>query len=163
MAARTPLSNCLYIRATQHQHTGISSQLIWQIKPIPPRKTGAGRTWSLRQPTPPYFCCETVMRAMASWQTCFAMPVRCDLLAQHPFTVSSSNGRQRSSLRQTREVGERTAWCASDPRCVRIISTHPATPCLTQHRADSRHRHRPSRDDAVLATPCTDCDPRWLF
>ena len=82
---------------------------------------------------------------MASWQTCFAMPVRCDLLAQHPFTVSSSNGRQRSSLRQTREVGERTAWCASDPRCVRIISTHPATPCLTQHRADSRHRHRPSR------------------
>ena len=82
---------------------------------------------------------------MVSWQTCFAMPVRCDLLVQQPFAVSSSNGRQRSSLRQTREVGERTAWCASDPRCVRIISTHPATPCLTQHRADSRHRHRPCR------------------
>ena len=43
-----------------------------------------------------------------------------------------------------------TALCRVFAR-IRIISTHPVTPCITQHRADSRHRHRPSRDDAVFS------------
>ena len=39
---------------------------------------------------------------------------------------------------------------------IRIISTRPAAPCITLHRADSRHRHKASLDDVVLARPCTD-------
>ena len=39
---------------------------------------------------------------------------------------------------------------------IRIISTRPAAPYITLHRADSRHRHKASIDDAVLARLCTD-------
>ena len=39
---------------------------------------------------------------------------------------------------------------------MRIVSTRPAAPYITLHRADSRHRHKASLDDVVLAHPCTD-------
>ncbi len=69
---------------------------------------------------------------MASWQTCFAMPVRCDLLVQQSFAVSSSNGPQRSSLRKKRwmkcialsYVGYLHV-CESSP----LILPHLASPC----------------------------------
>ena len=113
-------------------HPGISPQLIWPMKAKSPRNAGAGRAPPLRQPTPLYFRCETVMRAIPSWQTRFAMPVRCALLAQHPFTVSSSNGPRRSTSRKKRWT-RCIALC-----CVGCLHVCESSPLILPHLASPR-------------------------
>ena len=99
------------------------------------------------------------MRAIPSWQTRFAMPVRCALLAQHPSTRSRFHFVEWSSALHFAEEAvdevHRPLLCRVFAR-MRIISTRPAAPYITLHRADSRHRHKASIDDAVLARLRTD-------